>query len=288
MVTRDAVNAWIAERGLEFREDRTNADRRFARNRIRHELLPQLREGWNPQIDAALVHLAEVAAAEDELLESLLPPLPEPEGDGSIVLPVAQLGEMPLPLRRRWVRRAIAAVKTGDVQIGYEHIEAVLQLKTGHDRVILPGADILRSFEWILLRGVEGPAPARNWSFPVTVPGSQETASGVISIALQEVVCAYNEIGSWVAWDPDRPLTLRNWRPGDRWIPAAEEAVSLKELFQRHRIPLWERRDWPILEQEGRILWAGEFGAVPGGRPGAFVTYRPSALRYRRREKRSP
>lgn len=49
---RDRILAYLKERGLEWREDATNRHTRFARNRIRHELLPYLGREWNPQIMA--------------------------------------------------------------------------------------------------------------------------------------------------------------------------------------------------------------------------------------------
>jgi tRNA(Ile)-lysidine synthase len=56
-------------------------------------------------------------------------------------------------------------------------------------------------------------------------------------------------------------LQLRNWRPGDQYRPigrASEEKI--KTMFQEARIPLWERRNWPILEMQEHIVWARGFG----------------------------
>jgi tRNA(Ile)-lysidine synthetase-like protein len=56
-------------------------------------------------------------------------------------------------------------------------------------------------------------------------------------------------------------LELRNWRPGDQYRPigrASEERIKI--LFQEARIPLWERRNWPILSIDDHIVWARHFG----------------------------
>src|SRR5277367_4911624 len=50
-VDRGEIEAWLSERGIAWREDQTNRDLTYARNRLRHEILPLLRESFNPQLD---------------------------------------------------------------------------------------------------------------------------------------------------------------------------------------------------------------------------------------------
>ena len=53
------------------------------------------------------------------------------------------------------------------------------------------------------------------------------------------------------------PLILRSWRPGDAYRPKGRRgAKKLKELLLAHRVPAGERATWPVLESEGRIVWA--------------------------------
>ena len=58
-------------------------------------------------------------------------------------------------------------------------------------------------------------------------------------------------------------LELRNWRPGDQYRRVGQsKPEKVKFFFQEARIPLWERRDWPIITYNGRIVWARRFGAA--------------------------
>ena len=57
-----------------------------------------------------------------------------------------------------------------------------------------------------------------------------------------------------------RSPELRNWRPGDRYQPVGRSEEKIKTLFQEARIPLWERRHWPVLMGGSSILWARRFG----------------------------
>jgi tRNA(Ile)-lysidine synthase len=68
---RSDVLSYLATIGQEFRTDSTNTDARFARNRLRHDLLPLLRERFNNDVDAALLRLACQAGEAQDVLENL-------------------------------------------------------------------------------------------------------------------------------------------------------------------------------------------------------------------------
>jgi len=70
-LTRDQTEAWCREAGLAFRDDPTNEDRRFARNRVRTGLLPALRE-VHPAAEANVVRVAEVLRTEAAVLDALV------------------------------------------------------------------------------------------------------------------------------------------------------------------------------------------------------------------------
>ena len=71
-VSRAEVRAFLEARGQAWREDETNADPAFARNRLRREVLPLLREAANPKVDEALLRLADQSAdAADVLADAL-------------------------------------------------------------------------------------------------------------------------------------------------------------------------------------------------------------------------
>ncbi len=69
--TRRQVLDYLARRRQSFREDETNADDFARRNRVRHEILPLLEKRLNPAVRQALLRLADIAAAEDEVLSGL-------------------------------------------------------------------------------------------------------------------------------------------------------------------------------------------------------------------------
>jgi tRNA(Ile)-lysidine synthase len=68
-VRRDEVLRYLDEIGQRYRVDSSNACHDFARNRLRHELLPLLREKYNPEIASALARLSQLAGDAQRLIE---------------------------------------------------------------------------------------------------------------------------------------------------------------------------------------------------------------------------
>jgi tRNA(Ile)-lysidine synthase len=282
---RSEIEAWLCERGIAWREDETNRDPAYARNRLRHKILPLLRESFNPQLDSALANLATLAQDEEaywdaELCHHLPTPNPGPQ-----VIAVTELANVPPALARRRVRQAVALVTGNHRSIEFAHIERVLEMarsNEGSDRFQAPGLDIFRSFDWIRIAPPGfGRRPECNFELSLEVPGSVELPGSGTRITLQVLEkaaaalyqpaapgpCAtvVNEL-DWQRFGGGRgapSLELRNWRPGDQYRRIGQsKAEKIKFFFQEARIPLWERRIWPIITHNETIVWSRRFGAA--------------------------
>ena len=101
---RQEVIEYLAELGQPFREDASNADRRFTRNRIRHELLPLLASQHNPEVVEALLRLSSLAADAQRAIEGIVEPLVKTAvaelPDGSVRVDCQQLSNQPQHLVR--------------------------------------------------------------------------------------------------------------------------------------------------------------------------------------------
>ncbi|HLX45092.1 MAG TPA: tRNA lysidine(34) synthetase TilS [Bryobacteraceae bacterium] len=259
-VTRADVLEFLNARGIEWREDRTNQEVRFARNRIRHGLLPELKRDWNPRLSQALAHLADLAYEEERWWGRNLPDLLTETG-GGVEFPANELMNLDRSVARRLIRAAIARAK-GDLRgIEFQHVERIVDIATGR-RLRLPGIDVTRSFDWIRI-AAPGTTPAVE-PVEVMVPGSYATPDGTGQIQLEvdetaSAACANLKV------DLAARIELRAWRPGDHYRPVGKSRDrKLTEMFQSARVPSWRRRLWPILEGDGKILWAKEFGAAAG------------------------
>jgi tRNA(Ile)-lysidine synthase len=108
-VTRREVLEYLRDLSQWFREDSSNADLRFARNRIRHELLPALEGQYNLDLRSALVHLAEQAAQMFADVEAqALAALSEaelPRAGNMLILDRARLSKLSRNLLREMLRQ---------------------------------------------------------------------------------------------------------------------------------------------------------------------------------------
>lgn len=290
-IDRAEVERFLRERGIPWREDSSNRSLQFARNRIRGELLPALARDWNPAIVQTLSHTADWALAEESYWEAEIDRLAAVHlvsQNGFVLLKTGSLREIPLAAARRLVRRAMEMVR-GDLRsIDFAHIAAVLDLAAateGHGRLQAPDLDIMRSFDWLRFgRPLANGLQNRNYRLAAPVPGSVQIPGSNRMLSLEIVEksessgtgdCIYNmkETGE-VDWERlSGPLDLRNWRPGDQYQPLGNTGEEkIKTLFQQFRIPLWERRHWPVLTDGNSIVWTRRFGpdarlaAQPGTR----------------------
>lgn len=288
-ISREEIEAWMRERHIPWREDSTNASPTFARNRIRHKLLPLLARDWNPQIEETLARTAEWAQAEEAYWDKELAPLdfcggalPRRAGyplgvfGGSVILSTTTLCALPLAAARRLIRGAIAQSK-GDLRsIDFAHVASVLALAQsphGHGAVDIPGVKAVRSFNQIRLSS-DSEAPPPPYCIPVRLPGPWPPAPGPPFPIYLELIekpetsrlsdYVYNGEMGCLDWGClSGPVVVRNWNPGDRFQPIGSDGPrKMKSLFQSARIPSWERAQWPVLADGPSVVWTRRFGVA--------------------------
>jgi tRNA(Ile)-lysidine synthase len=268
-VDRKAVERFLRERNIPWREDASNRDPAFARNRIRHHLLPALTGSWNPSLTDSLAHMATLVRDEerhwDREIERVAGRVLVRRGPVLLVR-ATDLRSLELPLARRLLRRAIRDVK-GDLHgIEFKHIEDILQLawqSRGEGRIEIPGLDLRRSFDWMRLapKADETANRACGFHIDLAVPGRVFLPGAGTFLAI-ELSDDQRQSPLWL--DGDRlpgSLAVRNWHPGDRYRPLGHpRPVSCKTLFQKHKVPSWERQYWPMVASGETIVWARLFG----------------------------
>jgi tRNA(Ile)-lysidine synthase len=266
-VTRGEIESFLRAREIPWREDVSNLDLSYARNRIRHRLLPQLAADWNPKIGESLAHLADLAREEEAWWRSEIDRIAATELvvhlSNEVELRAATLSTLPRPLARRLIRRAIELAKGDLRRIEFQHVEAVFDLKRS---LRLPDLTVTRSFDWLRFAPAiaKNPIPLQEIRASGTYPSPDGQTRICVQIAQESTPnpCATLNME---ACQSCLPLQLRGWRPGDHYRPQGQSRdQKIQEMFQKARIPSWRRASWPILSSGDKILWARQFGTCEG------------------------
>jgi len=274
-VPRSAIEAYCHNAGLRPALDESNIDPTFTRNRIRHELLPLLAT-YNPQIAQRLRETAVISAAEDDLLATL-------ESDtwdnvafvaaGTATLHRGKWQRQPLALRRRLLRRAVAACVLAPTDVSFQTIEAARQLAEsassgGH--VSLPGGVVMEVGYQTLdfRRGVaEGrtdlPQLMGSSALALPVPGAVALAGGWRLTAeplpapdLAAIIANTDLWTAYVALDETAALVVRPRLSGERIRPLGlGGATKLKEVMSDRKIPAAARALWPVVATAEHPVW---------------------------------
>jgi tRNA(Ile)-lysidine synthase len=266
-VSRDEIEAYLRERGLEHREDASNRDTTFLRNRIRHELLPLL-EQYNPAIRERLVGTAAILADEDDLLEKMAADLAATTcrfAPDSVSCSLGRLTGEPPPLRRRLLRRLLAHLAGNGEQVSRRHIQALEGLVDSprpNASINLPGRiRAVREYGTLRLeRGItqerteqegrEIPGPGR-YVLPDGSRLALVPASAPPDPASLPPTTALFDLGK-----APFPWRVRTFIPGDRILPRGMEgSKKVKELFMERRIPRSQRERIPFLFCGDTLLW---------------------------------
>jgi tRNA(Ile)-lysidine synthase len=270
--TRENVRGWLRAEGLEWREDSSNIDSCYDRNRMRHELLPLLRREWNPAVEEALARMATAFARDEEYWETQVEAVWAAAAARSrfgVVVDLQALGEAHAALQVRVWKRACAEAAGAAPRIEGEHLEALLKLarqRAGAGKLSLPGVRVWRSFHQVLIHPADRTFEQRP-GVELGVPGEAvlEEAGARIRLRRAEPGAeAYNGIserlGGAVA---EGPFMLRTWQDGDAYRPrGSRERRTIQALLQNCRVPAWERCRWPVLEWRGRVVWTRQFGVA--------------------------
>ena len=214
----------------------------------------------------------------------------------------AQLTASPqVAVTERLIRRIYEAARGDRRELSSRHVEQIIELagrlKSGR-KVELPGGIMVHQelgelvFARVTAEGrrvaKETTKRANAYQYVVELPLSATRTLAVaelgkrLSLNLIDWPSAQSDtIRDVQALDADllrSPLILRNWRPGDAYRPRGrQDERKLKQMLLAGRVPVSQRRTWPVLESSGHVVWAlgmepaEECSARPGTRKGLLI-----------------
>lgn len=280
--THEELCDLLRMRGIVWREDDTNADTRYLRAYVRHEVMPVVR-ARNPRITANLASTCDILSEEDAYLTSVaaraLRDLTRREGEGLLVLDAARLAALEVAVARRVARAALLSVCPG-ARLEARHVAGVLGIvAAGEGSLTVPmGVSVRVEHGLLVIRGRGAvPAPSAAW---LEVPGRLELADGrAIAARIVEVPAGGDAVARARAhaleWDGESVLLdaaaagVDPARGGRLWVDAPRsgdvvcplgmhgQSKKVSDLLGEAGVPLDDRAAVPVVRVSptGRIVW---------------------------------
>ena len=270
--SRREIEEFVAEQNVPHREDSTNQDRNFLRNRIRLELLPHLERDYNRNIRDTLARNAELIRAESEYLEDAARKafsacLAEPMTRDAIVLDRSMFLRQHPAMRRRILRLAIGHIQGNMTEVSFNHSESMLQLsgsQAPNRKLNLPNnLEFLRSYNHLIIQ--RAAEEIGEFEYAVAVPGATDipalnaSMDATIVEASSDAISCLPTGKSQAMFDLDQihtPPKIRSRRAGDRFQPFGMDGTKkVKDFLIDVKAPQRLRWRTPILVTEDEILW---------------------------------
>jgi tRNA(Ile)-lysidine synthase len=270
-VSREAIESFLASRAIEPRRDSSNADRRFLRNRIRHELLPLLRE-YNPQVVPTIA----ATALDAQDLRELVLRFVDAAGSAVVREPAQSRFEQPILEGNAWILGTLLhdEIRRLDPEarnVGASDIRRLAESRGRPARIsVTRNLEAVVTADSLVLRRRSLPQPAAPFELRLTAGAAARLPDGTTLSVVGTVDAGPVEA------QRDRALCLsgrcrqlfqlpsggapdfvvRTRRAGERIRPLGlAHEKKLKSLFIDRKIPRDIRDSIPLLFWQDRIVW---------------------------------
>lgn len=281
-ILRSEIEEYISAKCLLHVVDQSNTDEKYLRNKIRHNLIPLLRDDYNPKIVETLNRLASIIRSENEWMDinlaADLNKLTLKEETNSILFSVSGLKRLHKAAKNRIIRMAISKIKGNLRRITLAHIELVTnQIENSSDkwrldfpdRILIKrnGEHLVIAREKIKLRNLS-PKLCNNeqavFNYIINEPKSIIAKKDGFKIQFSEINDKNTEnifnSGPGVAFfDMDKicfPLVLRNYLPGDRFTPLGMSgSQKVARYLINKKVAAKNRLKVPVILCNNKIIW---------------------------------
>ena len=279
-LTRADTEAYCAALGQNYVQDETNAADLYARNRIRRQVVPVLRQ-LNPRLTESAAETMGYLRTDNDYLNAQAAAACQNArwAEDDLVIEARYIAQLPAAIAPRAVRRLLEMMGDGSTNCSAAHLKAVVELARGDDPsavVFLPGGRLAqRVYRELLLTTQSDPLPPF-LPTPLALDGETEVEGTPWRVRCRPVRCpdeSERKPGAlYLAQGAlEGPLVLRPRQTGDAvTLPGRGGTKTLKKLFIDEKVPRRERERIPVLADGRGVAAVAGFGpeqsrtAVPG------------------------
>ncbi len=262
-LSREHILAYATTHEVPWREDMSNASTQYARNKVRHTLMPAIREAFG---DGAVKNLATSANLLQGAVAHAIKPLLE-EKLREILLPnhainADLLAQEPVFWQTRLVLEACKRW-FDDVALGRQHAEAIcdlLALQVGR-KVVFGSLVVWREREQLVFTRIADAGPVEADAYFLDAPATLAYPGGKMSTEILDKaqVADFSAGADTFYADANTlsfPLQLRRWEAGDRIVPFGMNGQKkVSDLLTDLKVPSYERKNVWVLLSDDEIIW---------------------------------
>lgn len=262
--TKQDIIEYAEARNLKWREDKSNTSLLFTRNKIRHKLIPMLREDFSPTITENLNRASRLIAGADEFISNYIKSysnnIIKDKNLNRIYFKLSFISTLSPFIQGELLEYYISNFFNTEF-LPIQTIERLLSLENSEvgsiceiNKNLIAVRD--RNEIIVTIRKI----PQENYVIPIDIPG--EARIGRLLIILKEVPkeeVKYNTDPNIEFLDMDnlpKSLSIRNKRDGDTFQPLGmTDYVKISDFLINQKIPIIDKDNYPLLSTPGNILW---------------------------------
>ncbi len=267
LFTRQEIASYAQSRKLGYVEDSTNAELKYRRNKIRHELIPHLKEAYNPAIQDTLLKMSSIFRdAEDYLTheaEDACRDCMKVHKKNKIVLDIHQFFKYFTAIKVYVLFSVLHKLGISDQSFHFIKISSFLNYikknRTGSKFPLISQWEVLIDHDGLVFHQLMN----RDYDYPLFLNRDYEVYDGdkifkACLIERNQLPRSYPKKSNETYVDYEKieePLMLRNFRPGDRFIPFNMKGnKKLSDFFTDEKVPIHLRKHIPIVVSRGGIV----------------------------------
>jgi len=268
-VSRPEIIAFLSEAGISYCHDSSNQSRVHLRNKIRFELIPYLKEKYNPRIEENLAQMAEILRQDDDYIrnsvQEALKSTYIQNQSNRISLNIEYIKGLAPTIRSRLFKKILESLnpeKNGFSFSNIKALERLAQVTESGKRISLPlGIEAKREYDSLILERDKICLKQVDYEYPVNIPGiiHVKETNRTISIekTFRDKIDQHNKNKVYLDLDKiQQPVILRNRRDGDRFQPLGMKGrQKIKSLFINQKIPRNKRNEVMLLVDRNSVIW---------------------------------
>jgi len=268
-ISRREIISFLNEAGIPYRQDSSNKNKIYLRNQIRSELIPYLKEKFNPRIEENLAQMAEILRQEDEFIRqrvahALKSSVIERQQD-RILLKIADVNKLHPAIRWRLFKtllESLSPAKNGFSVIHIKSLDNLAQKCESGKIIVLPlGIEARREYDNLILERKKSCSKQMKYEYTMNIPGSlyvKERKFTVRSeLTKKENIDSSGKNEIYLDLDKiQQPLIIRNRRNGDWFQPLGMQGrQKIKNFFIDHKMPRCERNEIMLFVDHISVIW---------------------------------